>query len=119
MSVFCPKCGAANEEFAQYCASCGDDLASAREEKSKKGQSSESETFSTEPETKKVLLRSRTNRMVSGLSAGMAKYFDMEVDIVRMLWIIAFVGTGGTAIIVYLVMAMVIAEESEINIEEK
>lgn len=119
MAIFCPNCGAANEEFAQYCASCGDDILSAREEKAKKGQTSEPESVSTEPKTKKVFLRSRTNRMVTGLSAGLAKHFDMEIDVVRILWIIAFIASGGAVIIVYLIMAMVIPEEPEIITEEK
>ncbi len=119
MPIFCPNCEAANEELAQYCASCGDDLSSAREKKTKKGQTSEPKFDSTEPKTKKVLFRSRTNRMVTGLSAGLAKHLDMEVDVVRLLWIIAFAASGGAVIIVYLIMAMVTPEEPEIITEEK
>jgi len=74
MSLNCPKCGAANEESADFCVSCGDDLTKAREkkvdEKDEPAQTSE-----------KKLYRSRTNKMLTGLAAGLAKYFDMDVDL--------------------------------------
>jgi len=114
MVLYCPNCGAANEEFAQYCASCGDDLSSAREKKSKKGQTQEEPKVSSDGKPKKELLRSRTDRKIAGVSAGLAKYFNMDVDHVRILWILAFVMTGGSAAIAYLIMAMVIEEEPEI-----
>ena len=113
MPLYCPNCGAANKEFAQYCASCGDDLSAAREKQSKKGQATEPEVNATDSTEKKVLMRSRTNKMVTGLSAGLAKHYNMEVDMVRLLWVAAFAISGGTAIIVYLILAAVTPEEPE------
>ena len=106
MPLYCPKCGAANEEFAEFCASCGDDLSKVREKKAEK----KDEPAQT---SEKKLYRSRTNKMITGLSAGLAKYFGMEVDLVRILWVIGLFVSGGIVAIVYLIMAAVIPEEPE------
>ncbi|HUU78879.1 MAG TPA: PspC domain-containing protein [candidate division Zixibacteria bacterium] len=113
MSLYCPNCGTANEEFAQYCASCGEDLTVTHTKKGKAETSTPQPESSTVKEEKK-LLRSRTNKMITGLSAGLARYFDMDVDLVRLLWIIAFAITGGTVILVYFIMALAIPLEPEV-----
>ncbi|NHJ86540.1 MAG: PspC domain-containing protein [Asgard group archaeon] len=112
MAVFCQNCGAANEDFAEFCASCGEKIAIDRKEKAR---SSTNQTNATQPttSTEKKLYRSRDNKMLTGLSAGLAKYFDMEVDIVRLLWVVFFVISGGVVLIVYLIMAMAIPLEPE------
>lgn len=107
MTVYCPKCGAANEDFAEFCASCGEQIII--EEKA------ETSTDETEEKKPSKLYRSRTDKMISGLSAGLAKEFNMDVDLVRILWIIAFIVTGGTAFLVYLIMMIVIPLEPEIE----
>ena len=112
MPLYCSSCGAANEEFATYCASCGEDLSQAREKKDKSQTTSQTSSTTTSTEEKK-LLRSREDKMVTGLSAGLAKYLDMDVDLVRLIWVIAFLVTGGTAIVIYLVMALAIPLEPE------
>ena len=112
MPLYCPSCGAANEEFSTYCASCGEDLSQAREKKDKSHSTSQAASSASSAEEKK-LFRSREDKMVTGLSAGLAKYLDMDVDLVRLLWVIGFIVTGGTAIAIYLIMAMVIPLEPE------
>ena len=112
MPLYCPNCGTANEEFAEYCASCGETLEQARIKKEK----SEPQTTQTESATvkEKKLYRSRTNKMITGLSAGMADYFDMEVDLVRILWLIAFAISGGAIFLVYIILALATPLEPEI-----
>jgi len=59
----------------------------------------------------KQLTRSRTNRMIAGLCAGMGNYFNIDPTIVRLLFVLAFfTGFGGVAL-VYLIMALIIPEE--------
>ncbi|MCK5183648.1 MAG: PspC domain-containing protein [Candidatus Heimdallarchaeota archaeon] len=106
MPLYCTKCGAANEEFAEFCKSCGDNLIEAREKNTDKND----EPAQT---SEKKLYRSRSNKMITGLAAGLAKYFDMEVDLMRILWVIAFFVSGSTIAIVYLIMAAVIPLEPE------
>ena len=112
MTLYCPNCGAANEEFAQFCAGCGEDLSVARDKKAKKSKTHESSATS-DAKPKKKLYRSRTDKKIAGVSAGLADYFNMDVDHVRILWLIAFVMTGGSAAIAYLIFAMVVEEEPE------
>lgn len=59
----------------------------------------------------KQLTRSRTNRMIAGLCAGLGEYFNIDSTIVRLLFVLAFfIGFGGIAL-VYLIMALVVPEE--------
>lgn len=59
----------------------------------------------------KQLTRSRTNRMIAGLCAGLGNYFNIDPTIVRLLFVLAFfTGFGGIAL-VYLIMAFIIPEE--------
>lgn len=114
LTVFCPKCGAANEDFAEFCASCGEYIV---KEESKEKSKAKPESSKEKKSSK--LYRSRTDKMISGLSAGLAKELNMDVDFVRILWIIAFVVTGGTAILVYLIMMIAIPLELETATESE
>jgi phage shock protein C len=63
----------------------------------------------------KQLTRSTSNRMLSGVCAGLGEYLGIDPTIVRLLTVLAFfTGFGGIAI-VYLVMAIVVPEQSTIQ----
>jgi phage shock protein C len=63
----------------------------------------------------KLLTRSRSNRMIAGVCAGLGEYLNMDPTIIRLLVILAFfTGFGGIAL-VYLVMALVIPEQPQIT----
>ncbi len=113
MTLYCPSCGAVNKEFAEFCAGCGEPLAKVRD---RKVESEKAKQEKTSDGTEKKLYRSRTNKMVTGLSAGLAKYLDLDVDLVRILWLIAFVVSGGIVLVVYLIMAMTVPLEPEVEI---
>ena len=56
------------------------------------------------------LYRSRDDRMVSGVAAGLGKFLDIDPTIIRLLFVFScFV--GGTGLLVYLVMMLVVPEE--------
>jgi phage shock protein PspC (stress-responsive transcriptional regulator) len=59
----------------------------------------------------KKLYRSRDDRMVSGLCAGIGKYIDIDPTVVRVVYIVASILSGGLPIIIYLVLIMVVPEE--------
>jgi phage shock protein PspC (stress-responsive transcriptional regulator) len=61
----------------------------------------------------KVLVRSRDNRIVAGVCAGLADYLGMDVNVVRLLVALVTVFTAGTAILAYLVAWAVIPEEGQ------
>ena len=58
----------------------------------------------------KRLYRSKDNRMISGVCAGLAEYVDIDATIVRLLFVLgAFAGLA--TFWVYLVMMLVVPEE--------
>jgi phage shock protein PspC (stress-responsive transcriptional regulator) len=59
----------------------------------------------------KKLYRSRTDRKIWGICGGLAKYFDIDPTIVRVIAILTlFLGTGG--IWAYIIMRFVVPLES-------
>ncbi|MHA1244186.1 MAG: PspC domain-containing protein [Candidatus Heimdallarchaeota archaeon] len=112
MPLYCPKCGATNEDFAQYCASCGDDLSNAKDTKEKAEPIENIEPeIESEEKAKKKLYRSRDEKYFGGVSAGLAKYFDMDLDTVRILWVVFLIASGGTALLIYLILMMAVPLE--------
>ena len=63
----------------------------------------------------KALTRSTSNRMIAGVCAGLGEYLGVDPTIIRLLTVLAFfTGFGGIAI-VYLVMAIVVPEQTQIQ----
>lgn len=60
--------------------------------------------------TGKQLFRSRTQRMVGGVCGGLAEYLNMDVTIIRLLFVLGVIFGFGSLFIVYLVMLIVIPE---------
>ena len=58
------------------------------------------------------LLRSRTNRMIAGVCAGIGDYATIDPTVVRLLTVLLFFLTGPVVIVAYIVMAMIIPEEA-------
>jgi phage shock protein PspC (stress-responsive transcriptional regulator) len=61
----------------------------------------------------KKLYRSRTDRKIWGVCGGLAKYFDIDPTIVRVIAIASVLFTGA-GIIAYIVMAIVIPLENSV-----
>ena len=60
----------------------------------------------------KKLYRSESNEKIAGVCAGLAEYFDVDVTLVR----IAFVALsliGGPGIMLYIILWLVLPEESD------
>ena len=64
------------------------------------------------PRAKRELRRSRDNRVVAGVAAGIGRYFDVDPVIVRIAFIVLSV-FGGSGVLLYLVAWLVIAKEGE------
>ncbi len=57
----------------------------------------------------KKLYRNEDNRVIAGVCAGIAEYFNLDPTIVRIIWIIvSLCGLVFTGIIIYFVCALVI-----------
>jgi phage shock protein C len=63
----------------------------------------------------KQLTRNTSNRMIAGVCAGLADYFGIDPTVVRLLTVLAFfTGFGGIAL-VYLIMAIVVPEQTTVQ----
>jgi phage shock protein PspC (stress-responsive transcriptional regulator) len=60
------------------------------------------------------LYRSRDDRMLAGVAGGLAELWDADPSFVRIVWALLVVLTGGIALVVYIVMAIVVPEEGDI-----
>lgn len=58
----------------------------------------------------KKLYRSRTDRKIAGVCAGLGEYFNFDPTLVRLLFVLGLVFVGGT-ILAYLILMVVIPEE--------
>jgi phage shock protein C len=59
------------------------------------------------------LYRSRDDRMLAGVAAGVAETLDTDPSIIRVVWVLLAFATGGLALIAYIVMAIVVPERPE------
>jgi len=62
------------------------------------------------PESRK-LYRSRTNRMIFGVCAGLGEFFGIDPSIVRLVFAAGALFGFGSFILIYLVMFFVVPEE--------
>ena len=60
------------------------------------------------------LYRSRDDRMLAGVAGGLAELWAADPSLIRVIWALLVVFTGGVALIVYIVMAIVIPEEPDV-----
>ena len=59
------------------------------------------------------LYRSRDDRMLAGVAGGVAEMLDADPSIVRIVWALLVILTGGIALLVYIVMAIVVPERPD------
>ncbi len=66
----------------------------------------------------KQLTRSRSNRVIAGLCAGLGEYFNIDPTIIRLLFVLGFfVGHFGV-FLTYIIMALIIPEEPVQHIQQ-
>lgn len=63
---------------------------------------------------KKKIYRSESDRKIAGVCGGIAEYFEIDATLVRLAWAI-FVLCAGSGIIAYLLAALIIPNESEVE----
>ncbi len=60
------------------------------------------------------LYRSRDDRMIAGVAGGLAELWDADPSLIRIAWALLIVLTGGIALLVYIIMAIVVPEEDAV-----
>ena len=61
----------------------------------------------------KVLARNQKGRMLAGVCAGIADYFGLDVTLVRVIWAVVSVVTGGAGVLAYLAAWVIIPAEGQ------
>ena len=59
----------------------------------------------------KRLYRSESNRMLCGVCAGIAEYFNLDPTLIRLAWAL-FCVLGGSGVLAYILAAIIIPPES-------
>ena len=90
--MFCPQCGREYSQRVNFCCHCGTAL---------------SMPVST---AHKKLTRSRTDSKIAGVCGGFADYLELDVTLVRILWLM-LVLFGGWGLLGYLIAWIVMPQE--------
>ena len=56
------------------------------------------------------LYRSKTNRQVAGVCGGLAEYFNLDVTLIRVLFVLLAV-LGGSGVVLYVAMWIIVPKE--------
>jgi phage shock protein C len=61
----------------------------------------------------RALVRRRNGRMLAGVCAGVADYFGLDVTLVRVIWAVVTVLTGGAGFLAYLAAWVIIPGDGQ------
>jgi phage shock protein C len=64
----------------------------------------------TPPPAQRRLTRSRDDRMLAGVCGGIAEYLNVDPTIVRLVTVLVGIFSAGTALIAYLIAAIIVPE---------
>ncbi len=96
--MFCTKCGTKNDDTARFCTSCGAPIGSSPE-------------VALAPAVPARLRRIRSQKKIAGVCAGFAEYFDMDLTLVRLIWLVLAITPPSVGVIAYLVAWIVLPSE--------
>ena len=88
--MYCNYCGKVIQDDANVCAYCGVRVGAVT--------------------ARKRLVRPRADRKIAGVCAGFAEYFDLDITLVRLVWLFVVL-VGGTGLLAYVIGWIVMPEE--------
>jgi phage shock protein C len=90
--MYCNACGKVIAEDGRFCSYCGNVVGV--------------------PPTPKKLMRSRSDRKIGGVCAGLAHYLELDPSLVRILWFFITLACGiFPGVVAYLLAWIIIPEE--------
>ena len=94
--MYCNACGKGIAEDARFCTYCGTVVGIALRPKQ--------------------LIRSRSNRKIAGVCAGFGEYLDLDISLVRILWVFVTLMAGVfPGVIAYVLAWIIVPEEPEMQ----
>ncbi len=97
--MYCTQCGAVLSEDDRFCSKCG--------------HATRSEYTATASAVPVRLSRPHYLKKLGGVCAGFARYFGVDVTLMRILWVAFTVITGGLGVLVYLAAWIIMPRDDQ------
>jgi len=104
--MFCTQCGTNLDERARFCTMCGKSTALAVP-----GQGDLESVGYMAGAAPRRLRRIQARKKIAGVCAGFAEYFDMDVTLMRLIWLGLLIMPPNIGIIGYIVAIFVLPKE--------
>jgi phage shock protein C len=100
--MYCTKCGAQNTDGSRFCTGCGASTSMEPDAAQQTGTGySASGAYASAPPRR--LRRVMSEKKIAGVCAGFAEYFDMDVTLVRLIWVGLMLLPPSPGLIIYIV----------------
>ncbi|MBZ5634547.1 MAG: PspC domain-containing protein [Acidobacteriia bacterium] len=90
--MYCTGCGTQLQDTANYCSECGRQTG---------------RTSSAQYQAPRRLYRLAYDKKWAGVCAGLARYLDVDVTLIRIAVVAAFFCTGGMVLLAYIVASII------------
>ena len=92
--MYCTHCGIQIADGVRYCPDCGTPT-----------------SIAPRQPAARALSRSREGAKIAGVCAGVARYFGLEVSLVRILWIVLTIYPPGVGLLAYIICWIVMPRD--------